>query len=253
MSDTPQFGTAEYQPQENGDSCMTCGAPIKGQYFRINGAITCQACANATTEFMPKDTHGAFTRGILFGIGGAIIGLILYSVVGIVTGLEIGYVSLAVGYIVGRAFLFGTSGVGGRRHQIAAALFNYAAVSMSAVPIGLYYMMNERDSSGPAVVSAETTAIEEAELSEEATGEEAEEATEEDTEEAVLAATDDEASPSLGGLALYLAAMGLASPFLGMSSPVNGLIGLVILFVGIRIAWAMTAGSPVEITGPFNA
>jgi len=26
---------------------------------------------------------------------------------------------------------------------------------------------------------------------------------------------------------------------------------LVILFVGIRIAWRMTAGSPVEVLGPF--
>jgi len=34
---------------------------------------------------------------------------------------------------------------------------------------------------------------------------------------------------------------------------VSGLIGLVILFVGIRIAWTMTAGNPVEIAGPFNA
>jgi hypothetical protein len=250
MSDTPQFGTAEYQPQEDGDSCRTCGAPIKGQYFRINGAATCRACADATTESLPKDTHGAFTRGILFGIGGAIIGLILYSVVGIVTGLEIGYVSIAVGYIVGRAVLIGTSGVGGRRHQIAAALLTYAAVSMSAVPIGLYYMMNERDSGNPAVTSAESTALE-AEPSEEASTE-ALEAEPEPAEEAEEAASD-EAQPSLAGFVVYLAAIGLTSPFWGMAQPVNGLIGLVILFVGIRIAWSMTAGSPVEITGPFNA
>src|SRR5262245_20257586 len=143
MSDTPQFGTAEYQPQSSGENCKTCGTPITGQYFLTNGAVTCSSCAQATGAALPKDTHGAFTRGILFGAGGAIIGLILYSFVGIVTGLEIGYVSLAVGYIVGRALLLGTSGVGGRRHQIAAALLTYAAVSMSAVPISLWYAMQE--------------------------------------------------------------------------------------------------------------
>jgi len=234
MSDTPQFGTAEYQPQEGDDSCRTCGSRIIGQYFRINGAMTCPTCANATSASLPKDTHGAFTRGLLFGIGGAILGLILYSVVGIVTGLEIGYVSLAVGFIVGRAVLLGTSGVGGRRHQIAAALLTYAAVSMSAVPIGIYYLMNESGSGAAAVSSAEATPIE----AEPAVSDEA---------------TDDEAPASLGGIVLSLAFMGLASPFLGLTEPLSGLIGLVILFVGIQIAWSTTAGSPVQITGPFSA
>jgi len=232
MADTPQFGTAEYQAQEDGDSCRTCGQRIMSQYFQINGAMTCPACAATTRASLPKDTHGGFTRGVLFGIAGAILGLILYSVVGIVTGLEIGYVSLAVGYIVGRAFLFGTSGIGGRRHQIAAALLTYAAVSMSAVPIGLYHFMNEPDSSSAAVVSPETTTIE--------------------AEPAASTQVADEAPPSLSSVVLFLAVVGLISPFLGMSNPVSGLIGLVILFVGIRIAWSMTEGKPVQITGPFT-
>src|SRR5215471_12866050 len=95
MSDTPQFGTAEYQAQTTGEGCKTCGKPITGQYFLINGAMTCSPCAQRTGALLPKDTHAGFTRGILIGIGGAIIGLVLYAVVGVVTGLEIGYVSLA--------------------------------------------------------------------------------------------------------------------------------------------------------------
>src|SRR5262245_3845919 len=129
MSNTPQFGTAEYKPEASGAKCKTCGQDIKGQYFRISGAMTCPACAQKTAGALPKETRGAFARGLLFGVGGAIVGMILYSVVGIITGLEIGYVSLAVGYIVGRSILLGTSGFGGRRHQISAALLVYAAVS----------------------------------------------------------------------------------------------------------------------------
>jgi hypothetical protein len=53
---------------------------------------------------------------------------------------------------------------------------------------------------------------------------------------------------ALGGLAL----IGLASPFLALSNPMQGVIGLVILFVGIRIAWRMTAGRQVNILGPFS-
>jgi hypothetical protein len=48
-----------------------------------------------------------------------------------------------------------------------------------------------------------------------------------------------------------LALIGLASPFLELQDPVHGLIGLVILFVGVRIAWRLTAAKIPEISGPF--
>ena len=245
MSDTPQFGTAEYQPQSSGESCKTCGSPITGRYFLINGVMACWACAQKTEASLPKDTHGAFTRGILFGMGGAILGLILYSTVGIVTGLEIGYVSLAVGYIVGRAVLLGTSGVGGRRQQIAAALLTYAAVSISAVPMSIYYSMQEDRAGKPAITSSDVVPVD--------ADDTAEPAAEPEADSAVDTAATSEAGPGLAGSLVFLAVIGLASPFLGLASPVSGLIGLVILFVGIRIAWTMTAGNPVEIAGPFNA
>ena len=57
---------------------------------------------------------------------------------------------------------------------------------------------------------------------------------------------------SRGQALAYLAFLGLASPFLELESPLSGVIGLVILFVGIQIAWKMTAGPPVpEISGPY--
>src|SRR5262245_51390182 len=143
MSDTPQFGTAEHQHVAGGHHCMTCGQTITGQYFRINSSMTCPACAEKTGGQLPTSRRGTFSRGLLFGVLGAVIGMALYSAVGIATGLEIGYVSVAVGYIVGRAVLMGTAGVGGRRHQIAAAVLTYAAVSMSTVPMSLWQMSHE--------------------------------------------------------------------------------------------------------------
>jgi hypothetical protein len=49
-----------------------------------------------------------------------------------------------------------------------------------------------------------------------------------------------------------LALVGLASPFLELSDPAHGIIGLIILFVGIRIAWTMTRSRVVNIIGPIN-
>ena len=56
----------------------------------------------------------------------------------------------------------------------------------------------------------------------------------------------------LGTLLGRLALLGLASPFMELeSNPFWGAMGLLILFVGIRIAWKITAGRPFGIYGPF--
>jgi len=134
---TPQFGKAEYVGDPGTDRCDSCSQAILTQYYRVNGAMACPTCTSSAETTVPKDSHAAFIRAILFGCGGAFLGMILYSTFGIVTGLVIGYLSLAVGYLVGRAMMMGSKGVGGRRYQIAALLLTYAAVSMSAIPIAI--------------------------------------------------------------------------------------------------------------------
>jgi hypothetical protein len=57
---------------------------------------------------------------------------------------------------------------------------------------------------------------------------------------------------NLGAALIELTLLGLASPFLELRDPFHGAIGLVILFVGIRIAWQLTAGPKVDILGPFT-
>src|SRR5215831_8944473 len=135
------------------------------------------------------DTQGAYPRALLFGLVGAAIGLALYAGFVIVTNIEIGYVSLAVGFIVAKAMMIGSKGIGGRQYQITAALLTYCAVSLSFIPIFLYLT-----------------------------------------------------HLSLGDVPLAkLIQIGLTAPFRELQSDTfRGLIGLVILFVGISIAWRMT-------------
>jgi hypothetical protein len=118
----PQFGTAEYKSSAGPDRCKSCGTTLTSRYYRVSGALACENCAERLKQQVPKDTHQAFVRGIFFGLGGALLGLSLYAAFGILTGLVIGYVSLAVGYLVGKAIKMGSRGMGGRRYQIAAAI-----------------------------------------------------------------------------------------------------------------------------------
>ncbi len=199
----PQFATAEYAPESSRMTCAACRQPIGGSYFKIRGSPVCAGCTDTIRAKMPKDSHGAFVRAVVFGIGGALIGLALYVAFAVATGLIIGWVSLAVGWIVGKAMRAGSGGVGGRRYQVVAVLLTYLAVAMSAVPIALYGRIHQLRMSG--------------------------------------------------ALLGRLAWLGIASPILELRDTVSGLIGLVILFVGIRFAWRFTAGQTLQVSGPFTA
>jgi len=54
------------------------------------------------------------------------------------------------------------------------------------------------------------------------------------------------------GAIVWLVKIGIEYPFLDIqSSPLGGLIGLFILFVGMRAAWRMTSGNPGAVRHPF--
>jgi hypothetical protein len=234
----PQFSTAEYPGQPGTDRCKFCNQTIMGSYFRVNSAMACSACADQVRRKIPQDSHAAFTRGLLFGVGGAILGLILYAAFGIITGLMIGYVSLAVGYIVGKAIKMGSGGIGGRRYQIAAVVLTYAAVSIAAIPI--YISQAAKEHKAGRVEQSQTVpgSSEKGAMNVSPAPQPAPPST--------------NRPPNLVAALIGLALIGLASPFLELQDPLHGLIGLVILFVGIQIAWKLTAGISLQILGPFK-
>lgn len=245
----PQFDKADLgqQPQQ-GDICHRCHQAIVGSYYRTNGAMTCASCANILQHDISNQPTGGFGRALLFGAGGAVLGIILYSAVGIITGLEIGYVSLAVGFIVAKAVLKGSRGVGGRKYQIAAVLLTYFAVSLSAVPIGVH-MMREREN-GPAG-AAKTAATKDAPTTATDNGAELQDKSDASGQQP---STTSGSKPTMGFFTAIamLIGLGLASPFLGLAEPVSGAIGLVILFVGMNIAWRMTAATQPLVDGPYT-
>jgi len=234
----PQFRTAEYAGEPGSDRCKFCNQTITGGYFRVNRSMACGACAEQVRLKIPKDNHAAFTRGMLFGVGGAILGLILYAAVGIITGWMIGYVALAVGWVVGKGMMRGSGGIGGRRYQIAAVLLTYAAVSIAAIPIGIAQV-----SKAHRAVPAEQS------QSMRGSGEQSSTAVTPAPEKSPPAA---KRPTNLGAALVTLALVGLASPFLELQDPIHGLIGLVILFVGMQFAWKMTQGISLQILGPFK-
>jgi len=196
--------------------------------------MACEACVQQLERQQPKDSHAGYVRGLLFGFGAAIVGMIFYAGFTIVTGIYIGYVSLAVGWLVGKAIMLGSKGIGGRRYQIAAVVLTYAAVSLAAIPIAISYYVK-------ATPASQSIQLKQQHPSANAASDQPEE-------------TQPKSEHSKGAILLRLLALGLASPFLELQDPLHGIIGLVILMVGIRIAWQITVGSRrADIQGPYES
>jgi hypothetical protein len=266
----------------NVEACSICGQAVGPWYFRVNHAMSCLNCARAAKHAASGDSGGAFARALLFGASAAIVGLILYAAFGILTGLIAGYLSLGVGYLVGKAMMMGARGVGGRRYQVAAVLLTYASVAMAAVPIQVgrgvrqyraQTQMRRPMSEVPADRKMANSAEADQRLRQEfggaavrpfppRPGARNSPAGTANQGPAVDGGAPSAHLPSSGGVRpaenvaaalAYLTVMGLASPLLELQEPVSGVIGLIILMIGIRIAWQLTAAKRVEIMGPFQS
>jgi hypothetical protein len=202
----PQFSTVQYMPPSGTEQCARCSTLLTSQFFVVKGAKLCPACAMQAGSGESAADHAAFVRALLFGIGGAVAGLVLYSAVIVATHITIGYLALAVGWMVGTAMMKGSNGRGGSHYQIAAALLTYGAISLSSIPIYLYYIYQRH------VPVMNVAAL-------------------------------------MERLLIY----GLLSPFLSFGrSPAWAVIGLIILFVGIRIAWRITRAKQLPVAGPYK-
>ena len=94
MSDDLNFDRADYTSR----TILTPDAPVP-EYYRAN-----------------TGDNGAFLKAILFGIGGAILGSLLYAAFSIATHIEIGYMAIGVAYLVGKAMMAGSGQRGGRNY-----------------------------------------------------------------------------------------------------------------------------------------
>ena len=232
-SDAPQFATAEYSNKAAETVCKACAQKITGPYYRVNGVPACASCAQRLKERLPQDSHQAFARAVLLGIGAAIVGFGIYVAFALSTGWMVGYISLLVGLLFCWVIVFGSGGVGGRRYQVVAVLLTYMAVSLAAVPIAISAHMKARSAQQHAQVNAAT----------------AQDTTQPQTSGPGAApAPKKSVAATLGVLVL----VGLASPFLEMVEPMQGIIGLIILLVGVQIAWKITAARKLDIAGPIN-
>ena len=130
-----QFDTADFGPG-TGLTCAGCRQAIAGEYYDVNGQTFCPAC-KTDVERMFAGAAGApeVVRAAAYGLGGGVAGVLLYYVVWTISGLYLGLLAIAVGWLVGQGVRLGSGSRGGARYQALAVVITYLAVATSFVPV----------------------------------------------------------------------------------------------------------------------
>ena len=250
------------------DLCEKCGHPLEHWYFRVNGAMHCLPCAKSERNMGPRDSEAAYTRAVLFGGGIAVAVFFLYVVLGLSTNLVFEYSAFVLGWVIAKMMMIGSKGLGGRRYQWTAVILTYATVSMAAVPIAID-SQSRRNAAIQAQAKAVNLAEEQQRLEEEfgsdasrppsSAGKAAQknpgQKSGNSSGAAVSAGNGQLVAPAVVTPAAAfgsLVILGLFSPVLGLAMPIQGGISLILLILGIVIAWRISAAKRMEITGPFR-
>lgn len=120
-----QFQKAEFAGETR--VCALCKTPLSGSFYTYAGHPICTGCAAQRSEL--KQADEVPSQAVLYGLGAAIAGTVVYAAVSMITGYQLSLISILVGYMVGRAIRTGAGGSGGLKLQILAVALTYLAVT----------------------------------------------------------------------------------------------------------------------------
>jgi hypothetical protein len=246
------FDRAEFAaPEDAAPACAICKRPLGDEYFTINAAIACDDCHHLlATQVKESKTAGAFMRAAGYGLGAAIAGSIAWYAVARITGMEIGLVAIAIGYVVGKAVRHGARGPGARRYQALAMLLTYLSITGSYVPLVIKGLSEPGDDAKTAPATAPTAATRPAEAAYTATPKAAPPGASSAAPGDPAAAPREHMGP-LGLVAAFIVVIGisLAAPFL---SGASNIIGILLIGIALYEAWKFNKPVPIAFEGPLR-
>jgi len=207
-------------------TCIVCKQPIAGDYYQANGNTLCPQCAQRIHSGQQSPASSSLLRAALYGAAAALAGSIIYATVA-AFGVQIGIVAILIGYMVGKAVRYASSGQGGRAQQILAVVLTYFAITSSFIEVSIYNAWQVKRTARAAQTSQ--------------------------TPDPPRVTT----SPRIPAARtiLIILAIAAAAPFFELfegSNVVSSLISLFIIFIGLRQAWVLTARRGIVIAGPYR-
>ncbi|AHG89019.1 hypothetical protein J421_1482 [Gemmatirosa kalamazoonensis] len=234
VRDAPGPDTTAAQPTV---ACAGCGRAIETEYWHLNGKSVCADCRRLVeAAAVPARGAGTWGRAVLYGLGAAIAGAVVYYAVVAITDFEIGIVAILIGYMVGWAVRKATGGRGARGFQILAAVLTYCAVGLAYTPLAF---KGSQSATSAAADSARRAPNDSA-------------STDSRTPVHAPSRTPSHA-PSLAKALVVVFAFAFALPVIAVvGSLPSGLLSGAIIFFGLRQAWHMTGAPRVVVTGPYR-
>jgi hypothetical protein len=225
-----QFDKVELAAPAAARSCQLCRRPIAAEYFQIGQAMICGPCATALAD--SPLARGMFLRALLYGLGAALLGTIVWYAIIKITGHEFGLLAIGVGLFVGVAVRKGARGLGGWRYQALAMVLTYVSITCADVPLMIKASF-EASNQAASMVKASLAAKDDTAAA--APGESGGAAQEKPGAGAVL-----------GALAVMLG-LAFVAPFLAGAS---NIMGIIIIGIGLYEAWKINRRIP--LSGPFR-
>jgi hypothetical protein len=224
-----QFDKVEGPGPAAPPACAQCRRPLD-EYFALGGHMFCRACVDGFRA------GASFWRALLYGVGAAIVGTIVWFVILKVFNYELGIIGIVVGLFVGVAVRKGARGLGGWKYQTLAMALTYVSITASYVPLVLKGAVDAADKTEKA---NDATAVD---------GEPNEAAAAPGAAPAPVAK---KPAPVSGGAVafafLVVFGIALAMPFLAGA---GNFMGWIIIGIALYEAWKLNRRLP--ITGPFR-
>jgi hypothetical protein len=220
-------------------------------YFTLSDKSYCGSCKVGIEQVVASGRKpAAFFKALLFGTGAALAGAIVYYGVLALLELEIAIVAILIGYMVGYAIRRAVPS-GGRRYQILGAALTYFAVGAAYMPIAIKGARESNKTvAGPTARhdSSRTTSR----VADSSTSTPSRDTTVR-SDSVVAAGKSAKKQRSFFVASGLLIAFSLALPVLVIfGSMPSGLISALIIGLGMRQAWRMTAAPNLAFLGPLK-
>jgi hypothetical protein len=105
MSEQPlQFERAEFSGNAPAQvACSMCQQNVVQSYYEIGGRILCSPCRERRDQALDGWGLGRFLRAAGAGVAAAIAGAVVWYGVRALAHMELGILSIAIGFVVGKA------------------------------------------------------------------------------------------------------------------------------------------------------
>jgi len=260
MSDSPtdssqplQLDRADFaQADPEGHVCKVCSTPLHDHYYEINGHATCERCRyELESSFQTRGGAGGFFKALALGLGGGLIGAAVYYAVLTFAHLEVGLISILVGWLVGKGVQKGSRGKGGWVYQTLAVGITYLCIVSTYIPMIIQGFREIEAEKKPVAAAPAQAGGAPTQTSPDAKVVPAQ-AGAAPSVAATAANGKDEDAPGAGDVVLAFGALLLiaaAAPFL---QGAQNILGILIIGFGLYQAWQLNRRTELSIAGPFR-